>query len=318
MRVSILVLCILFPVGLAWGTGPAFHISPEPAHTCATRDAFYCQPPIWASANASSGYGSEIADDIPRALEGQNFNVVSFYVSEWLAPWTDPQGLVVNIYDDACPPPLAPYRHYEFVWSELGPEQVYYQPGYMTVYMVTATLPETVTITTHMSIGGYVLNDWGDVAPYCGFCLTEFDAGYGCDELFWDDPPNDVIRWTRFYDAFGYHADLAYCLSEELTDAPDPGMLARRSHLGACVPNPFNPVTRIEYELTEAQWVHLRVYTVDGRLVATLVDGRVPEGRHEAVWHGCDEAGRPVASGTYFCCLEAGDDVQTRRMSLIR
>jgi hypothetical protein len=318
MRVSILVLCILFPVGSACGAGPTFYISPESPGACASRDAFYCQPPIWASANASSGYGSEMADDIPDALAGQGFNVVTLYVSEWLAPWADPQGLAVNIYDGACPPPLTPYRHYEFGWNELEPEQAYYQPGYMTVYMVTASLPETFTITTQMSVGGYVINDWGDVAPYCGFCLTEFDAGYGCDELFWDDPLNGVIRWTRFYDAYGYHADLAYCLSEELTDAPDPGALTRRAHLGACSPNPFNPLTRIEYRLAESRWVRLGVYTVDGRLVATLVDGFMPEGCHEALWRGCDNAGRAAASGTYFYRLQAGDDVQTGRMSLVR
>ncbi|MFH1843890.1 MAG: choice-of-anchor D domain-containing protein [bacterium] len=84
-------------------------------------------------------------------------------------------------------------------------------------------------------------------------------------------------------------------------------------------PNPFNPRTTIRYELAEPNVVVLRVYDVTGQLIRVLRNGvQVEAGRHEVIWHGRDELGRPVASGTYFARLEAGNFVQTRRMVLVR
>ena len=51
--------------------------------------------------------------------------------------------------------------------------------------------------------------------------------------------------------------------------------------------------------------VSLRVYDVSGRLVRTLVDGEKGAGYHTAVWDGRDDAGTEVASGVYFCRMEA-------------
>jgi len=83
-------------------------------------------------------------------------------------------------------------------------------------------------------------------------------------------------------------------------------------------PNPFNPQTTIEYALPRAEDVRLAVYGVDGRLVRVLVDERREAGRHETVWRGEDEAGRRVATGTYFYVLDAGDFHQVRKLSLIK
>ncbi len=83
-------------------------------------------------------------------------------------------------------------------------------------------------------------------------------------------------------------------------------------------PNPFNPRTTIRYELPVPARVRLRVLALDGTVVARLADGERPAGAHEAVWDGRDDAGRPVASGTYVCRLEAGDTIRALRMSLIR
>jgi len=41
-------------------------------------------------------------------------------------------------------------------------------------------------------------------------------------------------------------------------------------------------------------------------------------GEYSVVWDGKDEAGREVASGVYFSRLRAGDDVQTRKMVMVR
>lgn len=83
-------------------------------------------------------------------------------------------------------------------------------------------------------------------------------------------------------------------------------------------PNPFNPRTTLAFALPEGRQVNLAVYGLDGARIRTLVNGRREAGSHEVVWDGCDEAGRPVATGTYFARIQAGDFRQIRKMVLVK
>jgi len=83
-------------------------------------------------------------------------------------------------------------------------------------------------------------------------------------------------------------------------------------------PNPFNPKTTISFDLPEAQFVRLAVFGADGRRIATLLDERLAAGRHSVAWEGRDETGLPVASGVYFCRIEAGPLKETRKMLLMK
>jgi hypothetical protein len=83
-------------------------------------------------------------------------------------------------------------------------------------------------------------------------------------------------------------------------------------------PNPFNPITRIRYDLPEACTVRIVVYDVAGRQVAEPVNAMQSAGRYRAVWEGRDASGQPVPSGLYFCRIEAGEFVAVRKMMLVR
>ena len=84
------------------------------------------------------------------------------------------------------------------------------------------------------------------------------------------------------------------------------------------VPNPFNPVTTIHFDLARDMQVQLRIYNVSGRLVRTLANGPMERKRHQLVWDGLDDAGVPVSSGIYFYRLEAGNFRDTRKMVVLR
>lgn len=83
-------------------------------------------------------------------------------------------------------------------------------------------------------------------------------------------------------------------------------------------PNPFNPLTRIVFELPREQRVRLTVFDIRGRRVVRLLDEIVPAGRHEELWGANDDRGGPVASGVYLYRLETEDGALTGRMTLTR
>jgi len=84
-------------------------------------------------------------------------------------------------------------------------------------------------------------------------------------------------------------------------------------HLAQNVPNPFNPVTHIPYDLPEAADVTLSIYTLTGQQVATLVSAHQEAGHYKVAWDGSG-----CANGVYLYRLKAGHFVQTRRMVLLK
>jgi hypothetical protein len=83
-------------------------------------------------------------------------------------------------------------------------------------------------------------------------------------------------------------------------------------------PNPFNPVTTIRLDLPRAADVRLDVFTVDGRLVRTLVRAPLAAGRRSVTWDGRDDDGRAVGSGVYLYRVKAGPYEASKRMILIK
>ncbi len=103
-----------------------------------------------------------------------------------------------------------------------------------------------------------------------------------------------------------------------VTDVGDDQVLPRVSTLNPNYPNPFNPMTTISFDLAGSGRVRIAIFSIDGRLVKTLVDESFAAGRHERVWDGKDGGGRTVASGTYLYIMEAPGIRQTRRMLLVK
>ena len=84
-------------------------------------------------------------------------------------------------------------------------------------------------------------------------------------------------------------------------------------------PNPFNPTTTIAYDLSNAGQVTLKIYSVLGREIATLVDGLLPVGTYETAWDGTDDRGNVVPSGMYLYRLTFGNgESQSRVMTLLK
>lgn len=83
-------------------------------------------------------------------------------------------------------------------------------------------------------------------------------------------------------------------------------------------PNPFNPSTRISYDIPKESRVLLKIYSADGREVATLVDEIQQPGKRTVLWNGRNSRGSQVSSGMYFYKLQAGGEIKTRKMILLK
>ena len=84
-------------------------------------------------------------------------------------------------------------------------------------------------------------------------------------------------------------------------------------------PNPFNPSTTIRFSLPVRSRIALRIFDALGREVRTVIAGEEREkGMGAAVWDGRDNAGRTVASGTYFYTLRFGNFEKTNKMMLVK
>ncbi len=83
-------------------------------------------------------------------------------------------------------------------------------------------------------------------------------------------------------------------------------------------PNPFNPTTSISFNLPTSGHVELTVFNILGQQVATLVNGSLTAGQHEATWNGSDDSGDAVGSGIYFYRLVASNVTETKKMVLMK
>lgn len=83
-------------------------------------------------------------------------------------------------------------------------------------------------------------------------------------------------------------------------------------------PNPFNPTTKIAFEIPQSENVSLKIYNIKGELIRTVINENLPAGHFEKVWDGKNDFGREVSSGIYFYRLTAGKFDRSARMMLMK
>jgi len=99
-----------------------------------------------------------------------------------------------------------------------------------------------------------------------------------------------------------------------LTGVEEPGDLSPTVFsLSQNQPNPFNPVTTIRFGVPERCRVTVRLYSVTGREVRTLADADMDPGYHTVTLDGAG-----LASGIYFCRMEAPGFQDTRKLVLLK
>jgi uncharacterized lipoprotein YddW (UPF0748 family) len=78
-------------------------------------------------------------------------------------------------------------------------------------------------------------------------------------------------------------------------------------------PNPFNPETKMQFTLIENGYTTLKVYSILGSEIATLINGPVDAGKHTVVFRS-----NGLPSGVYVYRLISGKYVETKKMILLK
>jgi hypothetical protein len=81
-------------------------------------------------------------------------------------------------------------------------------------------------------------------------------------------------------------------------------------------PNPSTGTFTIDFEIKETTEVQLTVYNITGLPVAQLINGRLPGGKHKAVWNGINIYGQEVPPGFYFYKLDLGSWSEVKELIL--
>ena len=83
-------------------------------------------------------------------------------------------------------------------------------------------------------------------------------------------------------------------------------------------PNPFSNTTTISFTIPQSQKVSISIFDMTGRLVKILANEEMQQGNHEIKWNGNDEKGNRVPTGIYFLRINAGSDLETKKLSIIK
>ena len=112
----------------------------------------------------------------------------------------------------------------------------------------------------------------------------------------------DIVDIPAWYDMGVYTITL-----NELDVLPD------AFALDPAYPNPFNPVTNINFALPQSIDISLDIYDVNGRKVKSLISRNMDAGYYSVEWNASQ-----VASGIYFVKLYTSEFVQVQKLMLVK
>ena len=83
--------------------------------------------------------------------------------------------------------------------------------------------------------------------------------------------------------------------------------------LKSAYPNPFNPITTIEFGIPAESLVSLSIFDLQGRKIETLIDSNMKAGYHSIHWNAT-----AYSSGIYFVKMVSGKYINTQKLMLIK
>jgi hypothetical protein len=130
-------------------------------------------------------------------------------------------------------------------------------------------------------------------------------------------------EWVNIYlaDSTGNSRGNGPSLITSVDENPNGNIIPQSELLISNYPNPFNPSTlitfTIPYDLTNEN-TELKIFDVQGSLVATLVNQQLAAGNYIVKWAGKNQSNQNVSSGVYFYNIKVGEKVKSGKMNLLK
>lgn len=229
------------------------------------------------------------------------------------------------------------------LWFGTNNTRLYRGPGNYTA-LPTAGLTNSYAVWANYSnsimAGGTIMlfsgsggSSWTNVnAPGTGNILGI--AGKGTKwwyvrgaSIYYSD--NNGANWVTDYTSSGTYNDITIAVTGQIWAVKSNGGISKFTvpvginpinsevplefGLYQNFPNPFNPVTKIKFDIAKLSTVKLIIYDVLGREIAAPLNEKLQPGTYEVEWNGTN-----YTSGVYFYRLEAGNYVETRKMILMK
>ncbi|MBU1935808.1 T9SS type A sorting domain-containing protein [bacterium] len=115
------------------------------------------------------------------------------------------------------------------------------------------------------------------------------------------------------YDPDTTIADIGAFYFDQVSIEEPPAILPLTYALHQNWTNPFNSTTNIRYDVAQISHITLTIYNLLGQQVTRLVDKQHKPGSYIISWNATH-----LPSGLYFCRMEAGNFVQTRKLVLLK
>ena len=170
------------------------------------------------------------------------------------------------------------------------------------------------TVYVHIdSVDGEPLTATGLFVPVGDLAEAALEAGVPELTWNWDVWSTDGFEVTPSMSGVRtMHIDVSDMLGIDVASLPTVFALHNN------YPNPFNPITNINYDIPEVSEVTLEIYNVMGQRVRTLVQGTHEPGRYQIVWNATNDLGQGLSSGMYVYRIQAGDFVSVKKLVLMK
>ncbi|MBN2092036.1 PKD domain-containing protein, partial [candidate division KSB1 bacterium] len=153
------------------------------------------------------------------------------------------------------------------------------------------------------------------------FADTFHYVAVGTDTVYTHHVSKRMYKGEYFWKVLAYSTDGTQQVSPvgritaTITDvAFNESVIPENFELMPNFPNPFNPETRIKFNVAEESVVTIQIYNALGQKIRELIRELKAPGTYEIAWDAKDDTGHSVTSGLYICQFQAKDKIYFRKM----
>lgn len=199
-------------------------------------------------------------------------------------------------------------------WS--GPEDVSVLPGlqfYQQIAIDQFEKPHIVEV--YQNDAGYGIAHFEKSNSNWIFNFIDNTFVIKFPKLLFENNKLYLVYSKGWYESENFVTDLFFTKYDILTHIPEVKHAPTALQL---FPNPARHSVTIAFELEQQQHVTVSVLDIAGKPIKQIANQSLPSGAHSFVWHGTDQSGRPVKSGTYLVQLQTQQGSATQAVEIAR